>query len=167
MWYVKQIVYDAPAEEEAKAFERGLKSGIKAAAEFWRRQMAPDHFNSGAVGRYQYRPRSKKYMERKQNKFGHQYPLVFTGDSKRMILGTFSPARVSKFKSGGFRASIKLSAPKHFFQHQKNSPGQSKPEELKRIVPGEFDVLHAMVNEHIERELAKKRRARKVRKTAA
>ena len=167
MVFVKQIVYGAPAEEEAKAFERGLKKGLRAAVEFWRKDMAPDHFKAGAVGRYQYRRRSKKYMERKDRKYGHQDPLVFTGDSKRQILGTFSPGRIRKFKSGGFRASLKLSAPKYFFQYQKGSPEQSKPEELKRIVSGEFDVLRKIIDQNIEAELAKPRRKRRIRKTAA
>jgi len=49
---------------------------------FHKRQHVEKHFTPAGAAEYGYAPRSRKYTEKKRRKFGHDLPLVFTGQLK-------------------------------------------------------------------------------------
>ena len=51
---------------------------------FWHTRMAPKHFTHAAYSEYDYTPRTGKYQKAKKRKYGHNLPLVFSGDSRRL-----------------------------------------------------------------------------------
>lgn len=76
------------------------------------------HFSRQGMYRYRnpgvYEPRTKKYNQRKERKFGHRDPLVFTGRTKRAVMmsirvsgssqrarGTMQGTNVLNFKGRG------------------------------------------------------------------
>lgn len=80
-------------------FRRWLKEGWFALAAHWHAKYRPLHFSEAGYWRYGYERYDKRYLRRKQNKFGHKKPLVWTGESKRLsenqdIRGTSKEARV-------------------------------------------------------------------------
>jgi len=51
----------------------------------WHKNTLPKHFRPGAERVYHYAKRSKSHQRRKENRFGHRTPLVFTGALKRQV----------------------------------------------------------------------------------
>ena len=56
---------------------------------FWHRRILPQHFKEGAGRKYPgaYLPRTRNYTDRKQKKYGHRRPMVWTGTFMRGVLG--------------------------------------------------------------------------------
>lgn len=82
------------------------KNAIQVALIEHKVERLPDRFAGGTGtkpgGKYQFRRRSAEYNRRKQRKFGHQIPLVYTGELRDTVL---SSARVlANTKRGELRA---------------------------------------------------------------
>jgi hypothetical protein len=54
----------------------------------WHAKMLPKHFTRQAFTLYRdvYQPRKPRYERRKFRRFGHTYPLVYSGESMRLAL---------------------------------------------------------------------------------
>ena len=51
----------------------------------WHKNTVVKHFRPGAERIYHYAKRSKSHITRKEHRFGHRTPLVFTGAMKRQL----------------------------------------------------------------------------------
>lgn len=68
--------------------ERIVRDSLRAAATNHIEKIVPLHFETSAVRRYGYAPRKKGYMIMKARKYGHQRPLVKTGQLQATIANT-------------------------------------------------------------------------------
>lgn len=53
------------------------------AGEHWGDEFREKHFTEAGAAEYGYRDRTKGYEDRKQSKYGHRRPLVYTGESEQ------------------------------------------------------------------------------------
>lgn len=96
----------------------------------WHRNIRPKHFTVAGAREYGYRERTKGYMKMKQRKYGHQLPLVMTGQSRRAT-------QIGRITATKDRVRVTMTAPRLNW-----SRGQTKPrEELTRISMRDRDVL--------------------------
>lgn len=123
-----------PNERTMKA---ALQAGFLAAAEHYRSVIIPAHFEPFAHQKYSYRPRSRKYLARKQRmaqagqvQKGGKADLVFTGTMERYAeqLNVVKPAP-------GPSAEIVVQTPSYAKYHNKLF-------ELRRTTPGEESQLN-------------------------
>ncbi len=78
---------------EIGATPRGMRKALNAArkavwammAKHWFVFIRPKHFTGAGAREYDYRERSPKYKLMKRKKFGHNKPLVKTGESERSV----------------------------------------------------------------------------------
>ena len=59
------------------------KASFEAVGKFWGDEIRPKHFQESATARYGYRRRKPRYTKRKEARFGHRRPFVFTGESEQ------------------------------------------------------------------------------------
>lgn len=79
-----------------KAFTAAIRAAWQTAGELWHDRFRPKHFTHAGAREYGYLPRKgergneheqgfrRSYTGRKLHKFGHTYPLVYTGESMRL-----------------------------------------------------------------------------------
>jgi hypothetical protein len=60
-----------------------LENAYEKALVHWHANIRPKHFQESAISEYGYRSRTADYEDRKEDKFGHSRPLVYTGESQR------------------------------------------------------------------------------------
>lgn len=96
-----------------------------AGGRFWHEEILQKHFTYQAVHEYQYAPRSASHVKAKRRKYGHNLPLVFSGESKEMLE---SQSEVRSTQNG---VSVVMRAPKHFFTYRKDYKAPDKVEEVK------------------------------------
>jgi len=158
-----EIHYVGSPESTLRQLRPTVKTHLKAIGSLWHKEFLPRHFRRGAQRRYGYQRRSQRYLKRKQRaaergmipRSSLGKPLVFTGVSEEQI------SRRSDITSTSKRARVKMSAPKHFFQHRKDYGQSDKVEEVTRIVEQEAtamakelsDAIAATLNENQETEV--------------
>lgn len=139
------------------AVKDALKDGFKAAGMHHWQNTLPLHFTHQGATRYGYQKRKTGYEQRKLRRFGHTYPLVFTGQSKREIL-----SRVNlSFTGKGVR--VRVVAPRHIAVRRASDP--SKVRELGAITGDEFGQLGQVIAAkftEIVKDASKWRTVRKV-----
>lgn len=88
-------------------------------AAYWHAKVLPKHFEVGAYREYRYQARTRKHEARKERKFGHRRPLVYSGALERQVLrarevrtigGAGSRSRATGAIRGG-GATIKVQGP--------------------------------------------------------
>lgn len=62
----------------------------------WHRFLLPKHFTHAGATEYGYAPRTRLYTLRKRKKWGHTYPLVWSGATKQAALRTQDVKATSK-----------------------------------------------------------------------
>ena len=72
---------------------------LESMADEWHERYLPGHFEEGATAVYGYAQRKSKYLKRKRRLYGHQRPLVFTGEAlllsrQKIIKGNSNTVRV-------------------------------------------------------------------------
>lgn len=72
---------------------------LESMGEEWHDNYLPRHFEDSATAVYGYAQRNRKYLKRKQRLYGHQHPLVFTGETmllsrQKIIKGNSQTVRV-------------------------------------------------------------------------
>jgi len=96
------------------------------------------HFQASAAGRYHYKRRSYKYVQRKERKFGHRDPLVFTGDMKRQVLQRIA-LRAIKGKGA---ATGRMKGPRYLHMGGRGkSTGPPMGDELNRDTKAELKTM--------------------------
>lgn len=132
--------------EIGRVFRQAVARAMRDAAEYWRDVIQPGHFQTSAVKKYGYQPRTRMYMLRKARLYHHQRPLEFTGDSKRAILGAKRRPQV-KVTGTTAKAQLRIVAPRYFFQY---NPMHARPiykcAELVRMTPEEMWMLARFVD---------------------
>lgn len=154
------IHYESLPEDDMKAQQRGLKQGLRMAAEYWQVNFAPKHFRFSAHSKYKYQPRSKRYEKRKARRFHHRRPLVFTGETERWVRTRRQAATVSN-RNGMVTGKLQIRTPTYFYTFRKDFGAPDKVEELTRTTESEAAVLLRVVEWEIAAELGKPRRKRK------
>lgn len=82
-----------------KASKRIMKEKLLEIPRLWHSLFLKRHFQPGAAGTYDYRPRSLEYLTRKRRKYGHSIPLVATGLMRRQLQrGIFVRGAASKVR---------------------------------------------------------------------
>lgn len=76
---------------------------------FWHREFRPKHFTHAGATEYRYTERSPLYNRKKLRRFGHTYPLVFTGDSKLATEANVTIRAIAT--SNKARGIVKMRAP--------------------------------------------------------
>ena len=111
-----------------------LRMAWQKVAEFWHGTILGKHFEEGAVQEYGYSHRTTKYRIRKRKKFGHDRPLVFTGNLEKLMKRT-RDIRVGK-KGGYLGADIVLHGPSYLYAYHKGTQ-VNKAAELRAISKGD------------------------------
>ena len=69
----------------AKEMKSAIERAFVQAGELWVDKILPKHFTTRAASEYDYKPRTSRYQLKKLRKFGHQNPLMFTGQAYREL----------------------------------------------------------------------------------
>jgi hypothetical protein len=142
-----RIISVGAPKAHLKAFRPAVKQALQDTLEMWWRRLLPKHFRAGAVGRYGYDKRTRKYQIRKAQKKGHQQPLVFTGDLKRMV------TRRAAFSGSRTRATVTLQGPWYAQMIRKNTRGPDIAGEVTTVTPAEQRVMDQLVDRNVTRAL--------------
>lgn len=103
----------------------------------WHRDMRPKHFTHAGASEYGYTERSPNYNRQKFRRFGHTYPLVYTGDSKLATEKNVNiRATATSNKTSGI---VKMRAPKLNWKNPR-SPIVTR-DELTRVSARENIVI--------------------------
>jgi len=137
-------------------FDRGFFSGISRkrwrailaeawhrVGTHWHRYILPKHFTHRGATEYRYAKRSDKYTTRKFQKFGHTYPLVWSGNLKRMAMGMRDVRATSK----GVR--IVLRVPPYIYQFRGDDRGVYPAQELRAVSGADAREIERTLNIHI------------------
>jgi hypothetical protein len=111
--------------------------------EFWHEHILPKHFTTRGAAEYGYQPRSKRWMIRKAKKYGHQNPLVWTGELKRQAL------RMRDVRASSSGARVVIHGPRYLYQYRKNANDPRKAQELAMISIGDAEALAAVMDKAV------------------
>lgn len=135
-----------------KVIREATKVALRAAAAYWHQTMLPIHFTTGAAGKYNYEPRTAKYMRRKARVKRHQRPLRWSGQSEEQAKQDFSIT--NETMSGHLAGVVTMQMPDYFVKHPANSETFiDKPAELTRTTEAEQEILGGVFAERLIREL--------------
>ena len=72
-------------EHHRRGMPPAMRGGLRRVITYWHRKYLRQHFRKGARQRYGYKPRSRRYEERKFRAKGHRAPLTWSGLTRRMV----------------------------------------------------------------------------------
>jgi len=138
------------------AFDNCLKEAWFETGKFWHTALRPKHFTKSGAREYGYLPRKgeesgagrsfwKSYTGRKQKKFGHTLPLVFTGELREMS-GTANIQPTAK----GVRVALSRANKANW--HNPHSQIDMR-EELTRVSDAEARLLAEVPDEAMQKML--------------
>ncbi len=124
---IKQSIQRKGTGLDARTWRDILVSAWQSVGVFWHTKILPKHFTREGAREYGYKPRSKNYMIRKARKFGHQEPLVWSGELHRQ-------ARMWRdVRAASSGARVVIHGPKYLYQYRKNQNDPRKAQELQMI----------------------------------
>ena len=141
------IQYKGSPEVKAKAFRGILKEEMLGIIDFWHEKYLPRHFTKAGARDYEYKERSEGHMKKKIRYFRHAYPLVFTGDMKRMLLRRITISGTAKKVTG------RLTGPKYLYQYRKDYNQPHKAEEVVRTTQPEVLVFAHRLDKKITKRI--------------
>ncbi len=158
-----KVIYSHDPVDDPKRMESAVREALRTALVYWRRTYAKEHFEPGAVNRYNYQSRTKLYMLRKARVKKHQKPLVWSGTLRQMVLGQFPQPRVTRSGSE-IKGHMALRVPTYTYYTKTKSgtPAPPKYDELVATNDQEADTMAQIVLETIDRVMAKAGIRRKV-----
>jgi hypothetical protein len=142
-----QIVSVGGPRAVARQFNPIVKEEMLKAAEVWWRRMLPKHFKVSAVSEYGYKKRTKAHMMRKSRRKGHQRPMEFSGDLKRMV------TRQAKITGTRTRVAVRLTGPRYLYMNQGNPSQPNMAEELRATTDAEARKLIAGAERRVEKRI--------------
>lgn len=98
------VTFDVPTRSEEltlRRHNRFVKEALRETMLEHHRKHTRKHFQRGNSYRYAMQPRSRKYRERKQRKFGHQIDMLYSGRSRDTIAGTPVKVQIGGAAEGG------------------------------------------------------------------
>lgn len=135
-----------------KAFEKARELANKAMGEVWFNEILPKHFERDAIVKYFYQPRTAKYTHRKKRKFGHENPLVYTGQAKAVLMSGYT------IKSSPRRVEVKLKSPRAFnLSTAAHMPNMKK--EVSRIIEEDLVSMAKAAHEVYKTEIEKSKQS--------
>jgi hypothetical protein len=135
--------YGGIPELTPRVLQKLVRQALALAIQEWHSTMEPNHFVNSAVGEYDYQKRGKKYQIRKAKKTGQTAPLVFTGNSRRMALGS------NKITMRGNQVTLNINTPNYWEHLKRKQPDMAK--ELTTLTPLEQVVLAEKMDKHLQR----------------
>lgn len=126
------VIYNRSPRAVQKAMRAASKDMGGQTIEKWHAKYVGLHFKAGAFARYGYANRTKAYQDRKQRTHGHRNPLVWSGESRRMVMREVRISATSKTATG------KLRTPPHFKYRRGHA---DKDKELRAVTQGELAWL--------------------------
>jgi len=129
----------------ARELRAVVKEELQGVIAYWHRKMLKRHFKVGAVQRYRYRRRTEKYQRRKLRLKGHQEPLVWSGETRRMTIRQIRVSGTSKSARGT------MSAPRYFWMTGAGQP--NKPAELTAVTRDEVLELAQVLDQRVTKRL--------------
>jgi hypothetical protein len=141
------VTYKGDATVKKRAFNASVKEALQEAVKDWYKNILPGHFTESGRRKYRYRARSRKYRARKRKRFGHDTPLVFTGDLKRQAMRRVRPSGTKKSARGS------MVVPRYAYTMHH---GVSRPaDEMVEITKKESLQLAKIVDKEIGKRLKK------------
>lgn len=127
-------VWRAGSGLSRKALNEVLSEGYHAALLHWHKRIRPKHFTHAGAKEYGYTPRQGEnrvrwrgsYTERKLRKWGHTYPLVWSGGSLRK-------SQTTRIRTSGKGGKASYSIP--VFNYKTKNNRVDKRDEYQRISP--------------------------------
>ena len=129
------LVMQLPPRYLKRNFGRVMKIAMLKMPAAWQKQFLPKHFNTGANVTYQYKPRSKEYLRKKQKQKGHSRPLVWSWRTKNKLMN-LPPlvAGTAKHVAGTFKAPWYV----QMIPKTRNAPSMQKEVTATTRLEGEF-----------------------------
>jgi hypothetical protein len=141
-----------------KSWTAAVREGWRAAGELWHEQFRPKHFTHAGAREYGYLPRKgergneegfrRSYTGRKLHKFGHTYPLVYTGESMRLT-------RMQDVRPTSKGVRVVYRAYKFNFRHPRSRIRMR--EEFTRISRREERDIRRAIDNRLQAEMNKAR----------
>lgn len=137
MIQVRDVLIVGWPVDPKRGFKTASNKSLKRFVLDWYTKFLPLHFRSGAGGRYNYKPRSKKHRALKERRFGHKQPLVFTGRTRRFT------RNIPRITVGRDKVTMKVPVTWYIKAGSRHSDGRAPnmEDELLRTTPGERDTL--------------------------
>lgn len=126
-----------------------VKRALKRLGEYWHDAFAWKRFTVPGAFEYGFAPRSLKYQQRKKHKFGEALPLVFSGDTREMLLSDNTKQRITST-----RDKVTIPMPTNINQY-KPKGGVDIGEEIRKVSRSELNTLQDNLVFLIEDELDK------------
>lgn len=123
-----------------------LKRAWDAAGQYWHRVILPKKFTHAGATEYNYQPREQGYEAQKRKKFGHTYPLVWSGELERLA------RRLMDVRSDSKGARIVIHGPRYLFAYRKNIRQPDKAEELRRVSEADAAAVARVINQVVADE---------------
>lgn len=130
------LTYPKPLDAIGALFDSViLPAALQETAEYWHREILPNHFSTGAYADYAYKPRSEEWNWTK----GHDIPLVGLTES----LFTMASNEYS-IKTAGRTAVVSMAVP----SYAKAGTGRAETEDEMTRVNDDDRAAMALVFEH-------------------
>lgn len=93
-----RLVLTSPKGDKGlkRLYADAREQALRAAGEYWAKEILPAHFNAGAEKKYGYAPRTERYLRRKRREGRGQDPNVYTGRLAQKMLATAPSYTVNK-----------------------------------------------------------------------
>ena len=133
-----------------KLFGQALADGGR----FWRDNYLGLHFQYQAMDRYRYGQRTAKYQKAKRIKWGHNKPLVWSGQSLRAATQQLRDP-VARKEKGKVGANVPVTVPWYFkaFRKSATRKAHDKPAELTRTTEQERKRLADIAQESLAQRM--------------
>lgn len=156
-----EVIENGSPKQVLEKLPQDLKEQLLEVVNFWHDKYEPGHFQTRAIGKYGYEPRTRKYSDRKEKKYGHRRPLEFSGDSKREAGRGIRLTTRQQRGQTYIQARGTMNVPKYFYYQP---GGVDMPFELTMTTGVEEDqmarVYHDKATEAIAKRKHKTRRRR-------
>ena len=139
------VVIEGSPKKMKGLFSNFVKAELQQIVRDWHRKILPRHFQADAHKRYNYAPRTEKYLRYKKKKHPEANDLVWSGESRRMLERSI---RVSGTKR---RAAGTMQAPRYFWMTSPNHPRMG--EELTAVTQQETLEMAKKLNERVTKKL--------------
>jgi hypothetical protein len=137
------FTYGGVPELSQRVLQKLVREALVLALNEWKATDEPKHFTNKAVGEYGYQKRSKGYQIRKARATHQTAALVYSGNAKRMALGS------NKITTRGNQATLSINVPDYWQYVKSSHPDMSK--ELTTVTAAEQTALVAKMDEHLQR----------------
>jgi hypothetical protein len=118
---------------------------------YWHEKILPKHFTTNAYGEYGYQPRSAAHQARKQKKFQHGLPNVFTGVMRDEVLKKES----QDVRDTSTGVKIHIHGPLHLYTYRKDYKQPDKAAELIAVSSRDRELMGRFMQKHLNSEAIK------------